>query len=384
MPDSGDKPKPNFDPRPPSKRRRAGESDDDSSERTGRRTRQGSRIETPKHGLIGRMTGRSEMDRAKVQRYEPYSYETNATQFRWLTLALIAWVLVSLTVAWQDRTTANYLSELQDQGMRTAPPTQISVQRDVDQILKFAEREGIACTSQREIVELLPECVRLMDIQDEYSLVKDQGSMFVVLLIVVLLANIFAFGAFTHRASRNLLTLKSEKQGFSPEKAVIWFFIPVLNMIKPWQVFKELFKGSDPDVTTSDQSAWKTKGKIPKIVHVWAAIFVAVFIFNPRTIGWFWYPVRESIDDVLVAHQRLVIADILLAVLGIAAILVVKELHKWQEARYAKVGDITVTPPLPVDPLEKALKEGIRRKELEDRRTRKRGERSDKSGSDKG
>jgi hypothetical protein len=95
-----------------------------------------------------------------------------------------------------------------------------------------------------------------------------------------------------------------------------------------------------------------------------------VFFFNPRTIGWFWYSVRETIDDVIVAHQRLIIADILLAVLGVAAILVVNELHKRQEARHAKVGMITVTPPLPVDPLEEALKEGIRRKELENRRAR--------------
>ncbi|MDE0593242.1 MAG: hypothetical protein OSB68_08435, partial [Dehalococcoidia bacterium] len=70
------------------------------------------------------------------------------------------------------------------------------------------------------------------------------------------------------------------------------------------------------------------------------------------------------------AHQRLIVADLLLAVLGVAAILVALELHKRQEARHAKVGDITVTPPLPIDPLERALKEGIRRKDLENQRAR--------------
>jgi hypothetical protein len=143
-------------------------------------------------------------------------------------------------------------------------------------------------------------------------------------------------------------------------------------MVKPWQVYRELFRGSDPDNPIDDEPGWKKRGKIPAIVNVWAAIFVAVFIFNPRTIGWFWYSVRETIVDIMVAHQRLIIADVLLAVLGIAAIFVVIELHRRQEALHAKVGPITVNPPLPVDPLERALEEGIRRKDLENRKARTR------------
>jgi hypothetical protein len=202
--------------------------------------------------------------------------------------------------------------------------------------------------------------------------------MLFVLLIAVLFVNMFVFGSFSHRASRNILTLKNEDQNFTPEKAVLWFFIPVLNMVKPWNVFRELFRGSDPNVTIDDQHAWKSKGRVPKIVHVWAAVFVGVFLFNPRTIGWFWYSVRVTMDDVITAHQRLIIADMLMAILGVTAIFVVLELHKRQEARHAKVGDITVTPPPPIDPLEEALKEGIRRKELENRRARSKRDDSSK------
>jgi hypothetical protein len=310
------------------------------------------------------------MDRAKAKRYEPYSYESNSTQIKWVVLALTVWVVVALVLAWQDRATASYLNDLQEQGMASVPPTQQSTLRDVDKILEFAAVEGVACTNQEQIIALTPECSSLMDVQDKYTSVKDTGAMLFVLLVAVLLANMFAFGAFTHRSSRNLLTLKSDKQGFSPEKSVMWFFVPVLNLIKPWQVFRELFRGSDPDVTTSNQTEWKTKGKVPVIVHVWAAIFVGVFLFNPRTIGMYWYSVRETLADVVVAHQRLIIADLLMAVLGVAAIFVALELHKRQEARHAKVGDITVTPPPPVDPLEEALKEGIRRKDLENERAR--------------
>ena len=152
----------------------------------------------------------------------------------------------------------------------------------------------------------------------------------------------------------------------------MWFFIPIMNLVKPWQAFKEIFRGSDPSTSTKENTEWKTKGAVPAIVHIWAAVWVAVFVFNPITVGRVWYSVRENMDDVIVAHQRLVIADVLLALLGFVAIMVIVELHKRQEARHAKVGDIVVTPPLPVDPLEQALKEGIRRKELESKRARSR------------
>jgi len=226
------------------------------------------------------------------------------------------------------------------------------------------------CVDEDDFAALTPDCTQLINIQTEYTSIKDTGSMYFVLLVAILLGTIFVFGSFTHRVSRNVLALNNEGQNFTPEKAVLWFFIPFFNLIKPWQVFKELFRGSDPDVTTSSKTEWKSKGKVPVIVHIWALVFVGVFFFNPRTIGWFWYSIRETLDDVIVAHQRLIIADLLMAVLGIAAIFVVLELHRRQEARHAKVGYITVTPPPPVDPLEEALKEGIRRKELENRRAR--------------
>lgn len=410
----------NIDPRRPQDRRVAGDESESPAAPGHKRRRSRSGLdgsETRRGNFMGRLTGRAELDRAKSRRYDPYSYESNNSQLKWAIAALVAWIIVALTLAWQDRSTVEYLSELRDQGVVTVPPTQQSTRHYVQEIAEFAQREGIglawqnrsaaaypnylnesgfvdtssnrklpdrdlekifafnraegiACTVELDIMSLSEACSRFFEIQDRYTTEKDNGAMLFVLLMTILVANFFTFGSFTHRSSRNLLTLKSKGQRYSPEKAVFWFFIPGLNTVKPWMVFKELFRGSDPDVTTSDQAAWRKMGKVPVIVHVWAAIFVAVFIFNPRSIGWFWYSIRETISDVIAARQGLIIADLLMAVLGVAAILVVVELNRRQEERHAIVGDITVTPPRPKDPLEEALKDGIRRKELENRRSR--------------
>jgi hypothetical protein len=362
---------PNYDPRPPKDRRIGGV----ESNRSGRRTREDEQRNVQNDGsLIRRISGRNEMDRAKVKRYEPYTFESNATQLRWTVLLLVLWVAFSLWLAFADRATANTLTDLKQQGYISAPPTTLSPQTMRD----FGDREGLTCVDEADVFIGTPECVELFDVQARYESDKSRGSFLFVGLIAVLLATSFAFGAFSHRASRNILALNNAEQAFSPEKAVMWFFIPIFNLIKPWQVFKELFRGSDADVSKTEQKSWKEKGRVPSIVHVWAVIWLVVFVYNPITIGRLWNSVRENMDEIIVAHQRLVIADILLAVLGIAAILVIVELHKRQETRHAKVGMITVTPPLPVDPLEEALKEGIRRKELENRRARSKRNKSSK------
>ncbi|MEE8046296.1 MAG: hypothetical protein V3T49_05595, partial [Dehalococcoidia bacterium] len=99
MPEQGDDQKPVFDPRPPGQRRRSG--DDSDTSRKGRRSRtQGDGKSGKKASVIGRLTGRAELDRAKRQRYDPYSYESNGTQIKWVVAALIAWSVVALLLAW--------------------------------------------------------------------------------------------------------------------------------------------------------------------------------------------------------------------------------------------------------------------------------------------
>ncbi|MBT7003186.1 MAG: hypothetical protein HOA06_00500, partial [Chloroflexi bacterium] len=105
---SGD-PAGKYDPRPPKDRRVAGDDTSDSS-KSGRRTRNSSSPVASRGGVMGRITGRNEMDRAKAKRYEPYSYESNSTQIKWVVLALTVWVVVALVLAWQDRATASYLN----------------------------------------------------------------------------------------------------------------------------------------------------------------------------------------------------------------------------------------------------------------------------------
>ena len=277
MPESGENPTPNFDPRPPSERRRGGSRRGESSGGD-RRTRNGLRIAPGSHGFFGRLTGRNEMDKAKIKRYDPYKYESNSTQLKWLVIVLLAWSVIAVALAFQDRATASLLVELQDQGIVSAPPAFLSPSSMID----FAEREGLTCADPEGVFISIPECTRLFSVQDDYGSVKGTGSFLTVALMGLLLANIFAFASFTHRASRNLLTLNSAKQGFSPEKSVMWFFIPVFNLIKPWAVFKSYFEVAILPYRRQNRRPGRKKAK-----------FLCGFMYGPQFSSLYSYSIQD-------------------------------------------------------------------------------------------
>ncbi len=54
------------------------------------------------------------------------------------------------------------------------------------------------------------------------------------------------FMIWIYRASRNLEPLGCRNQKYSPGWAVGWFFIPLANLVMPFLVTREIWKGSDP------------------------------------------------------------------------------------------------------------------------------------------
>lgn len=301
--------------------------------------------------IFRKISGREELDRAKAKRYDPYSYESNASTLKLLIIILSVWSIISICLAIQDYRISSMLNEWNKQGITTLPPSSFDPQALID----FAKNENLDCVNINSLLFELGDCHNVMDLHASFASAQDISFLLFTFLVISLLVSIFVFGAFTHRASRNLLTLRSERQRFSPEMAVTWFFIPIMNLFKPWQVYVELFKGSDPSIMAGE-SDWKSKGMVPKIVHIWELFFLLIFIFNPLTISRIWFSVRKTIEDISSAHNALVIADLMLAILGFLAMFLTAKLHIWQEKRKNLIGPISVTPPKPIDPISEILK----------------------------
>lgn len=74
-----------------------------------------------------------------------------------------------------------------------------------------------------------------------------------------------------HRAYRNLPTLGARHLKYSPGWAVGGFFVPILSLVRPFQVVRKIWQASDPNVL--DDSAWQ-RAETSALVGWWWAFFL--------------------------------------------------------------------------------------------------------------
>ena len=199
-----------------------------------------------KRGRVGgtwrRVSGREDLDQAMRSRFDPYSYESNWKTLRWLVAFLGVWIVLSIALAFNDNQTASYLEEISDMGLTTTPPGDIFPAT----VVEYSKIEGIACDSVEEVVTFTEPCQRVVDIQRAFNSRKDRGNLMFAGLIVLLIIIAFPFSTVIHRASRNLPTLKSSGQRYSPDSAVIWFFVPIVIYRQTGAVDHGAFQGQRP------------------------------------------------------------------------------------------------------------------------------------------
>jgi hypothetical protein len=95
---------------------------------------------------------------------------------------------------------------------------------------------------------------------------------FIVLLILVI-----AFLKWLYRSYRNQLAMGITDMRMSPGWAVGYWFIPILNLWKPYQGMKDLYQASDP---TSTARYWQTNYTTPLLGWWWAFWLLSSFIGN--------------------------------------------------------------------------------------------------------
>jgi hypothetical protein len=104
----------------------------------------------------------------------------------------------------------------------------------------------------------------------EAELVVMAGSGLSVIALV--LAAIFSLLWF-HQSASNLRVFKREKLQFTPGWCVGWWFIPLWNLVKPYEAMKEIWRASDPDSTNEDPDKWRNS-TVPGAMKTWWVCFV--------------------------------------------------------------------------------------------------------------
>lgn len=143
------------------------------------------------------------------------------------------------------------------------------------------------------------------------------------------------------RVYRNLGPLGSRTLRFKAGWAVGGWFVPFLGLARPKSIANDVWRASNPELPRSFVEP-PEGAPVPALMNWWWATFL---------VGWWVYPVDNggeldpSLDELTFQVQRALVADTVLVVSGILAILVVRRITLRQEQRQATL--TAQGPPLP-------------------------------------
>jgi hypothetical protein len=142
------------------------------------------------------------------------------------------------------------------------------------------------------------------------------------LVVYLLGAVIFIF--WFRRAYGNLRYLRG-RMSHGPGWAIGAWFVPILNLFRPWQIAIETWVGSDLDMRD-----WDTRGeRAPRFVHAWWILWTL------GTIGDRVYA-NLSVDTISAERSATIVLIVTLALqlgAGVLAIRLVRRLTRRQEDR---------------------------------------------------
>jgi len=102
---------------------------------------------------------------------------------------------------------------------------------------------------------------------EEINLFSIVEGLLALVQVIVYITTAIPFLMWIHRANRNARALGATGMTFTPGWSVGWYFIPILNLWKPYQAMKEIWQASaNPD-------AWSNQ-QIPSLVGNWWALWL--------------------------------------------------------------------------------------------------------------
>jgi hypothetical protein len=106
---------------------------------------------------------------------------------------------------------------------------------------------------------------------------------------LIFLITVVTFLVWIYQAHRNLPATGAQNLEYSPGWAVGGFFVPILNLIRPFQVMREIWKASDPDQDMAEGEYWKYSDTTPALGFWWfvwigAGLMASISVLMMRTV----------------------------------------------------------------------------------------------------
>jgi hypothetical protein len=161
------------------------------------------------------------------------------------------------------------------------------------------------------------------------------GSVAAVLVFVLC---VVLFCVWVHRAIRNAAALGARAMEFTPGWAVGWFFVPFANLVKPYQVVREIYQASDPDRDEeADESllTWEHWSAQPAPVQakIWWGTWILMNVLQNISLR---FSLRDDAAYRTLAAWVGVAASVVAVPCTLLVIWVILEIDDRQERRHAR------------------------------------------------
>jgi hypothetical protein len=141
------------------------------------------------------------------------------------------------------------------------------------------------------------------------------------------------FLAWLYRLRINVRAFGVRKLAFARHWSVLGFFVPVLNVVRPYQVIAEVWRASDP--AELDPFEWKAL-EPPQRLAIWWAIFVIAVTLQLAAFG-FSLTAGAPAFESIVASVVAIIADLAAAVSASISYFLVLRLGATQMAKHERL-----------------------------------------------
>ncbi len=140
--------------------------------------------------------------------------------------------------------------------------------------------------------------------------------------VAIYIVTAICFAIWIVRAHKNLRALKIQRLSYTPGWALGWFFVPFLNLIRPFQAMKDLWQASHAG------AEWSTASSA-KLVDFWWCLWLINNVYGAiisRT-----FSSQNSIDEVILATKIGMAGFLIHIPVCILAIKLVRGIHSAQE-----------------------------------------------------
>lgn len=157
--------------------------------------------------------------------------------------------------------------------------------------------------------------------------------------VLAFLVTVIFFSIWFYRAYRNLPALGARGLHTSPGWAVGYFYIPIVNLYRPYRAAKEIWQASVPTSEPNHPNAWQDQ-KVSSIVGWWWGFWIASSV-----LGRISNRISSNVESLSGYRSTLWIdlgIQVIIIIAAILAIVVIKNVTAMQEEKYKLIRSWTI------------------------------------------